>query len=208
MSLWGRIFAGMYDRMMASSEQAGLGAMRQGVVSQARGRVLEIGAGTGSNLGHYAPEAELVLTEPETPMARRLQRRVRELGRDAEVLQAPSEALPFPDDSFDAVVATLVLCTVPDPDATLAELGRVLRPGAPLLFLEHVRAADPALARRQDRWQPLWGRIGHGCHCNRATLGSIERAGFDLVDVRHDRLPKANSIVRPVILGRALAPGT
>ncbi len=206
MSLWGRVFAGVYDRAMSASERAGLAAMRQGVVSQARGRVLEIGAGTGLNLGYYPPDAQLVLTEPEAPMAQRLEQRVRELGRTAEVRREPSEALPFPEDSFDAAVATLVLCTVPDPDATLAELRRILRPGAPLLFLEHVRASDPRLARRQDRWQPIWRRVGHGCRCNRATLASIERAGFDVVEVRHDRLPKANSIVQPLIIGRALAP--
>ncbi len=191
---------------MRSSEEAGLSALRAGVVSQAHGRVIELGAGTGLNLEHYAPDADLVLTEPEEPMARRLEDRVRSLGRDAEVIRAPGETLPCPDGSFDAAVATLMLCTVPDPDRTLAEVRRVLRPGAPLLFLEHVRASDPAVARRQDRWDPLWRRVAYGCRCNRDTLATIERAGFEIVDVRDDRLPKAASIVRPIVIGRALAP--
>ena len=206
MSLWGRVFASAYDRGMRGSEEAGLAALRAGVVSQAHGRVIELGSGTGLNLGHYPSDAELVLTEPEEPMARRLEKRVRDLGRAAEVVRAPGEALPYPDGSFDAAVVTLALCTVPDLDRTLAEVRRVLRPGAPLLFLEHVRASDPALAHRQDRWDPLWRRVAYGCRCNRDTLATIERAGFEVVDVRDDRLPKAAPIVRPLIIGRALAP--
>lgn len=206
MGLWSRVFAAFYDRALAPSEAAGLGAMRESVVSQARGRVIEIGAGTGLNLPYYNPEAELVLVEPHEPMARRLERRRATLGREAEVVHAPGEALPFADGSFDAAVATLVLCTVPDVSGTLAEVRRVLRPGAPLLFLEHVRAPDPALAHRQDRWHPLWLRFADGCHCNRDTLSAIEQSGFEVAEVRRDRLPKSRPLISPIVVGRALAP--
>ena len=207
MSVWGRIFAAGYDRFLAAAERRGLTEVRRRVVGQATGRVLEIGAGTGLNLAHYGPGAvELVLTEPEAPMASRLRRKLSSSGRTAEVVVAPGERLPFPDQSFDAAVSTLVLCTVPEPLAALAELRRVLRPGAPLLFAEHVRADEPGLAAWQDRLHPLWVRFGHGCHCNRDTLSAITQAGFRVQEVRHGRIAGAPPIVRPLIEGRALAP--
>lgn len=205
MSVWGRIFAAIYDPLLAGSERAGLRDRRRQVVGQASGRVLEIGAGTGLNLGLYPAEADLVLTEPEAPMARRLERRLAAEGRQAEVVRTGGERLPFADDSFDAAVATLVLCTVGDAPATLSELRRVLRPGAPLLFLEHVRSAEPGVARLQDRVHPLWVRFGHGCHCNRDTLAAIEAAGFSVGRVEHGQMPKAPPWVRPMIWGQATA---
>jgi ubiquinone/menaquinone biosynthesis C-methylase UbiE len=200
--LWGRIFAAGYDPMFASMERAGLTDLRRQVVGQATGRVLEIGAGTGLNLALYADDVELVLTEPEAPMATRLRRRLAAEGRRAEVVQAPGERLPFADGSFDTVVVTLVLCTVPDVAATLAEARRVLRPGGSLLFLEHVRSEDPAVARWQDRLHPLWVRFGHGCNCNRDTLSALQGSGF-AVDIEHGRMPKAPFWVRPLIWGTA-----
>lgn len=206
MSLWGRAFAVLYDPGLARSERAGLAAKRHELLSGASGRVLEIGAGTGLNLAHY-PHAvsELVLTEPEEPMARRLEQKASRSALAATIVRAPSERLPFGDDSFDTVVSTLVLCTVPDPSATLRELRRVLRPAGRLLFLEHVRSQDPGLATWQDRWHPLWVRVGHGCHCNRETLDTIAGAGFDVGEVAHDRIPGALPIVGPLILGHAAA---
>ena len=205
MSLWGRVFAAGYDRLMAGSERAGLTDLRRGVVGRARGRVLEIGAGTGLNLALYADEVDLVLSEPEAPMAVRLRRRVSGSGRGAQVVQAPSERLPFPDASFDAAVSTLVLCTVPDPAATLAEIKRVLRPGAPLLFLEHVRSEDAGLARWQDRVHPLWLRFGHGCHCNRDTVARLSSSGFEVRELERGKLPKSPPWVRPLVWGTAVA---
>jgi ubiquinone/menaquinone biosynthesis C-methylase UbiE len=207
MSLWGRIFAAAYDPMFASMERAGLTDLRRQVVGQASGRVLEIGAGTGLNLALYADDVELVLTEPEAPMAARLRRRLAAEGRRAEVVEAPGERLPFADGSFDTVVVTLVLCTVPDVAATLAEARRVLRPGGSLLFLEHVRSEDPAVARWQDRIHPLWLRFGHGCNCNRDTLSALQGSGF-AVDIEHGRMPKAPFWVRPLIWGTARIEGS
>ena len=204
MSLYGRIFAAGYDRVFARAERAGLAQMRAAIVARARGRTLEIGAGTGLNLGHYPrADIDLVLTEPEAPMARRLERRARAERPDADVVRAPADALPFGADSFDTVVATLVLCTVPDPAAALAEARRVLRPGGSLLFLEHVRSQSPRTATRQDRLQPLWLRVGHGCHCNRDTLAAIRSAGFDIPALQHTTLPLAPAFLSPLIIGAA-----
>src|SRR5919198_848278 len=140
MSLYGRIFAAIYDRMTAGSEKAGLAERRRALLADADGRVLEVGAGTGANIEHYpATVEEIVFTEPEEPMARRLEEKRRSAGRWGSVVRAPAEQLPFADGSFDTVVCTLVLCTVKDPARALSEIERVLRPGGKLLFLEHVR---------------------------------------------------------------------
>jgi len=205
MSLWGRFFAAMYDRTMAATEEAGLGERRDALLTGVHGAVIEIGAGTGVNLAHYPPAGidELVLVEPEEPMARRLERRVEDSALPARVVLAPAEELPLPDASFDIAVSTLVLCTVKDQTRALAELRRVLKPGGTLLFLEHVRAEDPRTARWQDRLLPLWVRLGHGCHCNRATLDTIKASGFNVSEFERARLPKAPPIVRPMIVGAA-----
>jgi ubiquinone/menaquinone biosynthesis C-methylase UbiE len=207
MSLYGRIFAAVYDRAMAGTEEAGLAERRHSLLASAEGRVIEIGAGTGVNLAHYPDTVtELVLTEPEEPMARRLEAKAQASGRAATVVRAPAEALPFPDRSFDTAVCTLVLCTVRDPERTLGELARVLEPGGRLLFLEHVRSDDQSLAAWQDRFAPLWRRLGHGCNCNRATPDLIRSSAFELVDISEGELPKSPPIVRPLRVGHAVAP--
>src|SRR3954451_3533285 len=139
MALWEKVFAAGYDRLMAAGEKAGLRDMRRDLLASARGRTLELGAGTGANVELYpAAVTELVLAEPAEPMAKRLEAK----HPHATVVRAPAEALPFADHSFDTVVSTLVLCTVADPQRTLAEVERVLRPGGQLLFLEHI--LDPS----------------------------------------------------------------
>jgi ubiquinone/menaquinone biosynthesis C-methylase UbiE len=207
MSLYGRIFAAMYDRMMAGTEEAGLGDRRRELLASADGRTIEIGAGTGVNLAYY-PDAvtDLVLTEPEEPMAKRLETKAATQARPATVVRAPAESLPFPDNSFDTAVCTLVLCTVRDPERTLSELDRVLKPGGQLLFLEHVRSDDPQLAKWQDRIAPFWRRFGHGCNCNRPTPELIRGSRLEVMEMEEDRLPKAPPIVRPLRVGRAIAP--
>jgi len=203
-----RFFAAIYDRLMAGTEDAGLREMRAEVVGSASGETLELGAGTGLNLEHYGEAVTaLTLTEPDPFMARRLRDRLadeRPERLDAKVVEAPAENLPFPDDSFDTVVSTLVLCTVEDPDRTTAEIARVLRPGGRLLYVEHVRSDDSErLAGWQDRLERPWGWFGAGCHPNRPTAENLARAGFTLEKQHSDELPKAPPIVRPLIRGSA-----
>jgi ubiquinone/menaquinone biosynthesis C-methylase UbiE len=206
MSLWGKIFAAGYDRIMAGTEKATLGPRRGTLIPQASGRVLEIGGGTGANLPYYGPAVEsLTITEPERPMMRRLEGKLGEHAADAAAVQAPAERLPFEDSSFDFAVSTLVLCTVEDQPRALRELHRVLRPGGRLLFIEHVRSDEPRLARWQDRLNGLQQRIGHGCNCNRTTLDAIAAAGFSIVQAEDDVLRKAPPIVRPLVVGVAQA---
>ena len=204
MSLWGRIFAAGYDRVMASSEHATLHHHREALIPQAHGSVLEIGGGTGANLPLYGAGVEtLTLTEPEGPMLKRLQRHVSEQSVAATVLRAPAEDLPFEDDSFDFAVSTLVLCTVDDQPRALRELHRVLRPGGRLLFIEHVRSDEERLARWQDRLNPVQLRVGHGCNCNRPTVQTIGETGFSIKTLEHDTIAKAPPIVRPLVIGVA-----
>ena len=206
MSLGGRIFAAMYDRMSAASEKAGLADHRRALLAGAQGRVLEIGAGTGTNLEYYGHRVEeLTVVEPETPMARRLERRAEELGRPIVLVRAPAEDLPFADDSFDVVVSTLVLCTVGDVPKALAELRRVLKPAGRLLFIEHVRAEDAGLARKQDRMNRINRVVARGCNCNRETVEAIRGAGFAIERLEHDRLQKVPSFVSPLVVGSAEA---
>ena len=206
MSVWGRVFAAVYDRMMASTERDGLAARRAALLGQASGDVLEIGGGTGANLNHYGDRVtSLTVTEPEPPRAKRLRAHIAQRRPDTRLVEAPAEQLPFDDASFDTVVSTLVLCTVADQSRALSELRRVLRPGGRLLFIEHVRSDDPKLAKWQDRLLPLNVRMGHGCHCNRATLAGIRAAGFEVLDVEHSKLAHAPPLVRPLIAGTATA---
>lgn len=198
------MFAAGYDTFMAGPEKAVLRGHREALLGRVSGRVVEIGGGTGANLPFYgAGVEELVITEPEEPMARRLERKLAGHRLPARVVSAPAEALPLEDASFDFAVSTLVLCTVSDPSRALAEIHRVLRPDGQLIFLEHVLADDPRLARWQHRLNGLQQRIGHGCNCNRRTLDNVEAAGFAVKQLDRDTLRKAPPIVRPLIVGAA-----
>jgi ubiquinone/menaquinone biosynthesis C-methylase UbiE len=169
-----RWFAATYDLCTRQLERRVLGELRPFVVGEARGRVLEIGAGTGASFPYYDRGAveKLVVTEPDPFMLRRARKRVAELGLEVELHSDPAEALHFADASFDTAITTLVLCTVRDPDRSLAEIKRVLRPGGDLRFIEHVRA-EGWVGALQDRIVPLWRWLGAGCHPNRRTLDSI-----------------------------------
>ena len=206
MTLRSRFFAMTYDRQMTKVERAGLRAYREGLLAGVAGRVLEIGAGTGSNLRFYGPAVEsLTLTEPEVPMLRRLQRKAGEQAPTATVLRAPAEDLPFEDDCFDVAVSTLVLCGVDDQPRALRELRRVLRPGGQLLFIEHVRATDTHLARSQDRMNGI-NRFVVGCDCNRPTLDSIAEAGLIVTRAERITMPKVPKFASPAIVGSATVP--
>jgi len=200
---WGRLFAWGYDRFAAPAEKGGLSDMRHELLSPASGRCLEVGAGTGLNLEHWPDTVDdLVLSEPDPHMVAQLRKK---LDRSVEVIEAPAQRLPFDDDSFDTVALTLVLCTVPDPEGALREIDRVLKPGGRFLFLEHVRAEEPGLARWQDRLHTPWYLFGDGCHCNRDTLHTIQTSSLELEDAERGKLPKAFPLVRPMVRGSARA---
>lgn len=199
------MFAAIYDPLLGPTEKKWLGAQRRRLLEQASGEVLEIGGGTGTNLAHYGRVDRLVVTEPYEPMRRRLEAKARKDGRTVVVDGAPAERLGFPDASFDTVVSTLVLCTVQDPRAALAEVRRVLRPSGRLLFLEHVRG-EGRRGRVQDMATPVWRALAGGCHPNRDTVSAIREQGLRIDEVEELR-PKGllEFVVRPVVVGTATA---
>jgi len=198
-----RLQALLYDPFLALGERRGLAAHRRALLAGAHGRVLELGAGTGLNLAHYPVVDELVLTEPVGPMRDRLRRRVRRSAREARVVEAAAERLPFADGSFDVIVCTLVLCTVDNPAAVLAEARRVLAPDGRLLFIEHVRSGAAPLAAWQDRLAKPWRWFAAGCRCNQPTLDLLGHAGFRVGSMRSERWRGMPAIVRPLTIGEA-----
>jgi ubiquinone/menaquinone biosynthesis C-methylase UbiE len=200
---WLRVMALVYDPFVWLGEMAGMRRRRSILVSGARGRVVEIGAGTGLNIAHY-PDGidELVLMEPEPAMRRKLARRLQRHARAARLIDAPAERLPLTDESVDTVVSTLVLCTVDDPERALREIARVLRPGGQLLFVEHVRASSRFLAAWQDYLFRPWRSFAGGCCCNRPTAELMRACGFTVTadDAVWRGMPR---IVHPLMVGRA-----
>jgi len=188
----------LYDHVLARGERDGMAARRSALLDGVRGRVLEVGAGTGLNVPHYPLGVDLTLTEPDRAMAARLRKRAGAV----RVVDAPAEALPFPDDAFDVVVSTLVLCTVDDPAAALAEVRRVLRPGGRLVFIEHVRASGRPLSRWQDRLAWPWRTVAAGCRCNQPTLDLLRAAGL-IVTARDAAWHGMPALVRPLVVGEA-----
>lgn len=203
--IWSRFVAAVYDPFLALGERRGMRERRRRLLRRARGRVLEIGAGTGLNLAHYPGGLdELLLSEPVDATARRLESRLRRSGVRGRVLRAGAEALPVATDSIDTVVSTLVLCTVPDPEAALAEILRVLRPDGRLLFCEHVRSDSNHLSRWQERLAGPWEAFADGCRCNQETLGMIERTLL-VEHVEREEWRGMPGLLRPLIVGEARA---
>ena len=201
----GRMFAAVYDKASHGAEVAGMRARRRDLVGAADGYTLEIGGGTGLNVEHYGPAVDrLVITEPEAHRANKLRTRLHEAGRSAEVVE--TAGLPFASASFDTVVATLVLCTVPDQVKTFEEVHRVLRPGGRLLFLEHVRSLDPAVARMQDVMRPLYGFVGRGCQPNRPTLETLMASPLVVERAVRERASKLPRVVQELVVGVARRP--
>jgi SAM-dependent methyltransferase len=182
------LFAALYDRVTAPSERAGLSDRRRRLLADASGRVLELGGGTGLNLPHYPAGLEqVVVLEPDGAMRERLLTRVPSAPAPVEVHEAGIEDATFPDGSFDTVVSTLTLCTVPDLDAALATVRRVLKPGGHLLFIEHVRARGlQGVAQRVSA--PVWTRMAAGCHPDRDILGAMRTNGLAVTDCDRFRI--------------------
>ncbi len=161
----------------------GLGRWRQQLLTRARGRVLEVGIGTGRNLPYYPPEAEVVGVDLSPAMLERARRRAERLGRRVCLAVMDGQRLLFPDSYFDAVVATLVLCTVPEPVQALREMVRVCRPDGRILLLDHVRSRAGWLAWLQERATPPWQRVC-GCHLDRDSEALARAAGLRVPAVR------------------------
>jgi ubiquinone/menaquinone biosynthesis C-methylase UbiE len=200
--------AALYDGFMRETERECLGAWREELLSGLTGDVAEIGAGTGLNLPHYPKAvAHLTMVEPDPAMRKYMVRRCSSAvvrPTDVDIVDAPAEKLPFPDASLDAVVGTLVLCSVGDPSAVLAEVRRVLKPGGAYVFLEHGPAPEgtPRL-RWQRRLEPLWSSLMAGCHLTRRSDASIEAAGLRVETSQRESMRKAWPILRPTVRGVA-----
>jgi SAM-dependent methyltransferase len=205
-SLVQRLAATGYDWLFDRVDPLGGADHRRRLVDQAAGAVLEIGAGTGRNLPRYRTATRVVALEPGPGMRARANQAAQAAHVAVEVIDGAAEDLPFPDAAFDTVVASLVLCTVPDLAQTLAEAHRALRPGGTLRFYQHVRADDPRLARWQDRLERPWGWLAGGCHPNRDVVAAITAAGFRMLELDRFDFQIMPPLVRPHVLGVAQRP--
>lgn len=181
------LFGRLYDPVMEVPENLGLRRLREKALDGLRGRVLELGIGTGRNLPLY-PEGvtHLVGVDPDGAMLDRARGRTRQAPFPVDLIPASAEELPFGDAHFDAAVATLAFCTIPDPQKALSEARRVLKEGAGLRLLEHVRMDRQRLAWAQEKATPIWKRLAGGCHLDRDTLAAVREAGFEVERVeRH-----------------------
>ncbi|WP_051441475.1 class I SAM-dependent methyltransferase [Arthrobacter sp. H14] len=207
--IWSRIFAALYDPVTAAAERRVLGWHRKSLLAGAAGVVVEIGAGTGANLPHYDPVriGRLILIEPDPFMRQRLKGKIDgtapQLRGRTEIVDGTAEDIDLPDASADVVASTLVLCSVADPAAAVAEAIRVLKPGGHLLFLEHVCSEQASVRRWQDRLTPIQRRVASGCHLNRDTLAALRNAGMELDDWRRWELPGAAGRLLPIVEGTA-----
>ncbi|HJT56636.1 MAG TPA: class I SAM-dependent methyltransferase [Ktedonobacteraceae bacterium] len=178
-----RLFAAYYERTSRSrSERNYMAPLRQEIVGQASGIVLEIGAGNGLNFAFYNPEqvARVEAIEPDTGMLHNARKRAEAAPVPITLTQAAAESLPFADETFDCAVATLVFCSVTDSLAGLREIRRVLKPGGKLLLVEHIRSQGPVIGRIQDMLVPFTTRLAGNCHWNRDTERTIADAGFQI----------------------------
>jgi SAM-dependent methyltransferase len=204
-----RLFALWYPYVLGVAERAGLREIRRELLAEAAGRTLELGAGSGVNIAHYpAAVDELVVSEPSEHMFPHLRQAFADEAPPVgawKLIQAGAEELPFEDGSFDTVVGTFILCTIPDPARSLSEVARVLRPGGRYLFLEHVHAGDGTkLGRFQDLVELPHRYIAAGCHPNRRTGQLIEASELEVERLERGRQPRAPMTVRPTIIGSAL----
>jgi SAM-dependent methyltransferase len=200
------VFARCYARV-GHLMDAEIGGHRRRLLAGLAGRVLEVGAGNGLTFPHHpATVTEVLAIEPEPSLRRLALAAARQAPVPIRVVDGTAEALPAPDGAVDAVVASLVLCTVTDPDQALAEARRVLRPGGRLRCYEHVRAQDRRLAGWQDRLERPWGWLVGGCHPNRDTVAAITAAGLRLVHLDRFDLQAMPVLARPHVLGVAQRP--
>ena len=175
------LFGRLYDPVMELPEHLGLRQLRREALRGLRGRVLELGVGTGRNLPLYPPAVErLSGIDPDQTMLGQAEERARTAAFPVDLTLASAEELPFEDGSFDAVVATLVFCTIPDAPQALREVRRVLKGSGEFRLVEHVRMEQRPVAWVQEKATPLWKRIAGGCHLDRDTLDAVREAKFEV----------------------------
>lgn len=199
-----RIFAAFYERLSRSSgERNFIEPLRKEIIAQAHGLVLEVGAGTGLNFALYDPERvqRVEATDPDSAMLRYARERAQAARVPITITQAAAEDLPFPGETFDSAVATLVFCSVSDPLRGLGEIKRVLKPGGALLMIEHVRAHSAIAATMQDIVTPFTRLFAGNCHWNRSTAQTVIAAGFQVQQIR-----EVNAVIMPGIVLRAVKP--
>lgn len=204
-----RWFAAYWNRAVRFESES-VKRMRQHTLSGLAGRVLEIGCGNGANFAYYPGSVtELIATEPDPHMLKDARKKAASASIPVVVKQALADDLPFGDCEFDAVVSTLVLCSVPNQGSALREALRVLKPAGELRFFEHVRYEDGAGAWLQDRLAPAWAWLGAGCRPNRDTESAIVESGFKIQRIVRTTLAPPIPplcVTRPAILGVAVAP--
>lgn len=201
------IWSKFYDKIMKDAEEKGLRNWRRELLKNLSGDVLELGCGTGANLEFYPNTiSRLVLIEPSLHMHQRLKAKLPcDKPNHIEILHDKAEALSFVDLSFDAVVCTLVLCSVNDLEKALSEIHRVLKPQGKFIFIEHVAAMNnPKRYAWQSRLEFLWKHIADGCHLTRRTDEAISKAGFKIIEINHQSMRGVPPIVRPSIRGIAM----
>ncbi len=177
------MFGQVYNSVMKPVDKIGFRDWRAWVTARTCGQVLEIGAGTGLNFAYYEACAHVAAFDPDPDMLEEVENAQRAAACIC-LLRASAEELPFPDAYFDSAVGTLVFCTIPHPRRALAEVRRVLKPGAPLRLVEHVRAPNPILGGMMDVATPLWKHVAGGCHLNRNTAETVHAAGFEVLSVQ------------------------
>ena len=209
-SLHHPIFARFYAWVSPSMDAGGVVERRQQLLSGLGGMVIEVGAGNGLNFAHYPREVTRVLAvEPESHLRSVAERNARDARVHVDVVDGVAEQLPVADASFDAAVASLMLCSVADQDAVLRELFRVVKPAGQLRFLEHIAAATPRL-RRAQRWldATVWPTLMGGCHMSRDTAAAVSNTGFHVVELERFSIPEGRIVLPPSphIIGMAIRP--
>lgn len=179
----GSLFPKLYDFVMKPLEVIRFKKIRRNLLRSTSGEVLEIGSGTGVNFPYYEQAQHVSAVEPNPAMNHRGELLLHKAKVPITIFETTAESLPFEDNTFDTVVATLVFCTIPNPVKALREIQRVSKPGATILFFEHVRMEQTILGKLQDLLSPLWSKVADGCELNRDTLSTIKQVGIEVIDV-------------------------
>ncbi|MGB6408829.1 MAG: class I SAM-dependent methyltransferase [Planococcus donghaensis] len=178
-----KLFPALYDIAMKPLEKTRFEKIRANLVQKAQGRVVEIGFGTGANFRYYRGVKRVDAIEPNPQMSKHAAKRIKNARTPIFTYEARAEKLPFEDNSFDSVVATLVFCTIPYPIKALEEIQRVSKPGAKVLLFEHVKMDQEAIGKAQEVVTPVWKKLCDGCHLDRDTLELVKRSGLKVEKV-------------------------